>query len=92
MLDVVSPDEVKPLVTRWLEQGLPLPRWAEKAYGKSFETNPYLPTNGYGEIVVDLPVHRDLRPTDVELEIPSALPEDGPPPDPERRPGHSQPE
>ena len=63
VLRIKTPDVARHKVSRWLQHGLDLPDWAETAYGKTFETNPYLPANGYGEIRVNLPVHRDLRPT-----------------------------
>jgi hypothetical protein len=51
----------------WLRDGLPLPDWAVQAYGNMFETNPYLPSNGFGEIDVNLPCHVNLRPSAAEL-------------------------
>jgi hypothetical protein len=49
-------------VADWRSYGLPVPDWAEKRYaledsGTAWKNCPYLPENGYGEIVVDLPSH-----------------------------------
>ena len=47
-------------IEKWLNAGLRLPDWASKRYGDRFTTNPYLPQDGFGEIAVNLPVHRLL--------------------------------
>lgn len=41
----------------WQTQGLPLPTWAEKAYGDTYHTNIFLQQNGFGELDVNLPCH-----------------------------------
>ena len=45
--------EAKEELTKWLNYGLPVPEWARDAYGETFETNPFLPDNGFGEIAVN---------------------------------------
>jgi hypothetical protein len=49
----------------WLKHGLPLPDWAETLYGNNWQTCPFLPENGFGEIAVNLDVHWDNAPTEV---------------------------
>ncbi|MHB9000152.1 MAG: RAMP superfamily CRISPR-associated protein, partial [Thermoanaerobaculia bacterium] len=46
-------------ITDWLARGLPLPQWskAKDAYGDSWKTNPFLPSDGFGEIAVNLECH-----------------------------------
>jgi len=55
----------------WLLQGLPLPDWAvneryarQSKPGNHWTNCPYLPENGYGEINVNLSIHRERRPTE----------------------------
>lgn len=40
----------------WHSHGLPLPPWAVDRYGPSWDVNPFIPENGYGEIDVNLDV------------------------------------
>jgi hypothetical protein len=49
--------DAKKNIADWLRKGLPLPEWAKKGYGNHWTKCPYLPENGYGEIVVNLNVH-----------------------------------
>jgi hypothetical protein len=49
------------LVTKWRDHGLPLPGWVENSYGNTWDTNPFLPENGYGEIAVNLNCHWDPK-------------------------------
>ena len=53
--------EARRLLSKWLEKGLPIPDWSNKAYrrvGAAFwETCPFTPENGYGEIAVNLAYH-----------------------------------
>jgi hypothetical protein len=51
----------------WRTGGLTLPQWAEDRYGVSWQTNPFLPMDGFGEVTVNLPPHVEKKPTDVEL-------------------------
>ena len=67
----ISNDEskAKQMIDNWIKNGLPLPEWAEEKYRKAGEALwkacPYLPENGYGEIIVNLKWHfdRDIRNT-----------------------------
>lgn len=53
-------------IAHWLTHGLPLPAWARQEYGASFETNPFLPSDGFGEIVVNGPLQISLAPREDE--------------------------
>ncbi len=46
-------------VDDWLRHGLPLPPWAA---GVTWQTCPYVPENGYGEVAVNLETHWADRP------------------------------
>jgi CRISPR/Cas system CSM-associated protein Csm3 (group 7 of RAMP superfamily) len=50
------------LVTRWLRNGLPLPKWAIDHYGVDWRTNPFLPVDGFATIAVNLPCHTKNAP------------------------------
>jgi hypothetical protein len=58
-------DEIKApkLLIQWMSSGLPLPKWALAEYGQYnrplWETCPFVPENGYGEIAVNLAWHWD---------------------------------
>ncbi len=60
-------------IREWLTVGLPLPDWAIERYkrggqpGDHWENCPYLRSNGYGEIAVNLNVHWDKRPHEGEF-------------------------
>lgn len=60
-LRVVNEEIATQLLTRWLTGGLPLPKWALIEYGQYkrplWETCPFVPENGYGEIAVNLAWH-----------------------------------
>lgn len=49
------------LLQRWLVSGLPLPAWAVQRYTRNghplWQTCPFVPENGYGEIAVNLDWH-----------------------------------
>lgn len=53
------------LFADWVRDGLPLPSWAVKRFtrhgvsGDRWDNCPFIRENGYGEIVVNLPVHTD---------------------------------
>ncbi|MGQ0594713.1 MAG: RAMP superfamily CRISPR-associated protein [Gammaproteobacteria bacterium] len=51
-------------VEGWLRNGLPLPGWARNRYARSgeplWQTCPFLPENGFGEVAVNLPDHDKL--------------------------------
>ena len=67
-------EEAGDKISNWLENGLELPLWAKKRYavsksGESLEgdhwrANPFIATNGYGEIAVNLDVHWECYPPD----------------------------
>lgn len=65
VIDKEHRDDVCAALSRWLATGLPLPVTVTKAYGlpEDVETQwqccPYIPQNGYGEIAVNLPDHRE---------------------------------
>lgn len=62
VLTAVGPDGVNKLA-EWIAGGLPLAKWAEVRYGASGEplwkTCPFVPENGFGEVVVDLACHTE---------------------------------
>ncbi len=59
------------LIQEWLVQGLPIKGSVLKYYGidevigKQWQHCPFVPQNGYGEIVVNLPLHTQLKPKNV---------------------------
>ncbi len=71
IFNVTDETQAKAKISDWLENGLPLPDWAKDLYLKNigekdyWEHLPFLPENGYGEIVVNLDVHWDNAPTEV---------------------------
>jgi hypothetical protein len=64
-LRVVDEQRASRLMKAWLSGGLPLPQWALEEYGQfgrdTWENCPFVPENGYGEIVVNLDWHWDHR-------------------------------
>ncbi|MEW6127211.1 MAG: RAMP superfamily CRISPR-associated protein [Acidobacteriota bacterium] len=60
-------DTAKDKIQLWLKTGLPIPEWAKKRFARNAENNdgddwrncPYIPQNGYGEIAVNLKVHKE---------------------------------
>ena len=58
--DGIGEAEAKEAIKNLLDHGLPPPQWvrALAAETKLWQHCPYLPENGYGEIAVNLPVHR----------------------------------
>ena len=53
--------EAQEKLQHWLQNGLNLPKWAEKKFGqpgrKLWQNCPFIPQNGYGEICVNLNWH-----------------------------------
>ena len=47
--------EAQHFIETWFGSGLMQPPWAIDRYGGTFATNPFLPGDGFGEIVVNLP-------------------------------------
>jgi hypothetical protein len=56
-------DETKAqsILGNWFNKGLPLPDWARKEYGDTWEKNPYIPNNGFGEIALHQPFFASLK-------------------------------
>jgi hypothetical protein len=65
VFDVIDETNAKGKIEYWLKHGLPLPDWAETLYGNNWQTCPFLPENGFGEIAVNLDVHWKNQPTEV---------------------------
>jgi CRISPR/Cas system CSM-associated protein Csm3 (group 7 of RAMP superfamily) len=61
----------KQCIDRWLHYGLDLPNWAKRPdrYGGDWKTNPFLPIDGFGEIAVNLPCHRQIPPKELQYAI-----------------------
>lgn len=56
-------------IGKWLKSGLPLPRWACDRHGENYQSNPFLPQDGFGEIVVNHECHFELKPAVTEIEV-----------------------
>lgn len=59
--------DAQAIIDRWLQSGLPLPAWAKDRHGEDFQTNPFLPQDGFGEIAVNVPAQLELAPSDTEI-------------------------
>lgn len=55
-------NETRRIIGMWLALGLPLPDWAIREYGNSWQTCPFVPENGFGEIAVNMACHVDRKP------------------------------
>lgn len=55
-------NEIRQLIGMWRALGLPLPDWAIREYGTSWQTCPFVPENGFGEIAVNMACHMDRKP------------------------------
>jgi hypothetical protein len=59
--------QAEQLISNWQNEGLPLPSWAISRYtraslpGNHWSNCPYIPENGYGEIMVNLDAHQERR-------------------------------
>jgi hypothetical protein len=66
ILHAVDPARARELLNRWLHGGLDLPAWAVDLYTQDnralWQTCPFVPENGYGEIAVNLKWHWEKRP------------------------------
>jgi hypothetical protein len=64
-LEVMDEEKATNILTKWLSCGLPLPKWALEEYGQYkrplWESCPFVPENGYGEIAVNLDWHWERR-------------------------------
>jgi hypothetical protein len=60
-LETVDESKAKKHLDNWIQQGLPLPEFVHDEFGVEGEplwkTFPYVPENGYGEIIVNLKWH-----------------------------------
>lgn len=58
-------EDARQHLAQWLESGIPLPEWANIEYGQYdrpiWKNCPYVPENGFGEIVVNLAWHWEKR-------------------------------
>ncbi len=52
---VKDPDTARTKVNEWLKSGLPLPGWAKQRFGETWEKNPFIPNNGFGEVSLHQP-------------------------------------
>lgn len=50
------------VIGNWLQNGLPLPDWAQNRYGNHWSACPFLPADGFGEIAVNLPCQTQKQP------------------------------
>ena len=55
-------DEAKEFLLTCRCQGIPLPEWAKVEYGDSWETCPFVPENGFGEIAINMDCHTSKKP------------------------------
>ncbi len=62
VLTAIGPDASAKLA-EWTAGGLPLPKWVKDQCGEPlWKTCPFVPENGFGEVVVDLACHTENRP------------------------------
>lgn len=62
-------EQARKRLEHWLLHGLPLPRWARLQYGGTADADdadlwnrcPFIPQNGFGEILVNQPVHQQRQ-------------------------------
>jgi len=57
------------LIEHWQIHGLDLPTGVRAAYGDTWQSNPYLPCHGFGEVAVNLACHKDLQPKKGEFDV-----------------------
>ncbi len=71
-------EDAREHIRRWLANGLDLPEWAIKRYGRKntngeylpgdhWTTCPFIPENGFGEVAVNLEIHWTHFPRHIEL-------------------------
>jgi hypothetical protein len=53
VFEIKDPTKAAALLALWQQHGLPLSAAVMKAHGGCWQTNPYLPQNGYGEVCVN---------------------------------------
>jgi hypothetical protein len=69
LLKVKDENAAREIVQRWENLGLDLPAWAIQEYGQYdrelWQNCPFVPENGYGEVVVNLDWHWIKQPREV---------------------------
>lgn len=53
VLNIIDKDIAQKKLTCWQKFGLPLPEHIEVSHGTSWQQNPYIPQNGFGEITIN---------------------------------------
>ncbi len=53
VFDVENTENAQNCVRQWLSRGLPVPEAVAQHFGNTWDRNPYVPENGYGEIAVN---------------------------------------
>lgn len=65
VLNATIKEKARQKIEEWKTKGLPIPEWAKKKYQKNgkelWQTCPYIPENGYGEVMINLKFHFDNR-------------------------------
>lgn len=61
--------DARKCVGEWFDQGLPLPAWAKARHGESYLTNPFLRSDGFGEIAVNIPAQLELAPSAEKVKL-----------------------
>jgi hypothetical protein len=69
VLKVNDTNAVKEKLAQWLKTGLP-----SVAGHENWETNPYQPANGFGEIALNYPEHSEWHPTKLKLNVTKLAP------------------
>jgi len=73
VLSINNEEKAKEKIEEWFKYGLPLPEWAKKEYkrnckaGDHWSNCPYIRENGYGEIAVNLDIHKSKKPKPEEV-------------------------
>lgn len=68
VLEATDQPKAKKLCKSWCHYGLPIPDWAFERYGRSsggrldWRKCPFIPENGFGEIIMNLPCHWEQAP------------------------------
>ena len=70
VLTVTNVDTAAGALSCWLQRGLPIPADWGSQYA-AWQTNPYLPQNGFGEIAIHYPEHTDWAPSTHEVKVSS---------------------
>ena len=62
VFNVIDREAAKTCIQEWLHSGLGLPEWAQLEFGSSWNENPYIPQNGFGEVKIHQPKYPDVVP------------------------------